>query len=138
MVPEDQSHGDKKGRRTRFPSLDAVGTMTGISTYDRALACGVEASLGHRAAGVLSGDRGGDVFPLRARDGTEGTCRGRRLDSVGWRGRWLVGVLCCASLGHKGEEVSGGDGEENVETGWLFGFWERVGESAVCVRLSDW
>ena len=45
-------------------------------------------------------------------------------------------MLCCASLGHEGEEVSGGDGEERRGECWdgiVVWLLRRVRESAVCM-----
>lgn len=86
-------------------TIDAVGTTTGVSAYDRAMTC---KSLVAPESGVKSFRRPGHVFPLRARDGgirvraghTEATLEFCRLAR-----KQEVGVLC--ELVDVGSEVEG-------------------------------
>ena len=93
-------------------TVDAVGTTTGVSAYDRAMTC---RSLVALESGVKTFRRPGHVFPLRARDGgirertghTEATIEFCRL-----AGKREVGVLC--ELVSVGSEVEGKSEREGV------------------------
>lgn len=103
MVPED--HATEVEGTAYTVSLDAVGTTTGISTYDRALTC---RSLASPSCGTENFRRPGHVFPLRARDGGVRERRGHTeatIDFCRLAGKRLVGALC--ELVDGGREVNG-------------------------------
>ena len=103
MVPEDQAT-EMEGTAYTV-SVDAVGTTTGISTYDRALTCSSLASVSCR---VESLRRPGHVFPLRARDGGVRERRGHTEATIEFcklAGKRPVGVL--SELVDVGREVDG-------------------------------